>query len=160
ENGGNKSADVADDAAAEGDQQRTAVSAGAHHLARQAFDIGHRLVLLAGRKKEGDGRLGKGVQECLVPKSPDLRRGENKDAPRQAAYSSFHARSKRLQQAAARENIIFCRGSIDADGLHSASIVNGAPSPGSSSTRCTQLLANNPAQSVFELRRFAFYVPA
>ncbi len=52
-----KAADVADDAAAESDQQRSAIAPGGDHLPQQSFDAGHGFVLFAGRQKERDGRF-------------------------------------------------------------------------------------------------------
>jgi len=46
-NAGEESAYVADDAAAEGDQQRAAISAGSGHLAEELFNAGEGLVFLA-----------------------------------------------------------------------------------------------------------------
>ncbi len=59
EDGGNKAANVAHYAAAEGDQQTAAIAARAEHLAQQPVNAGHCLVLLAGGQKQRYGRLSK-----------------------------------------------------------------------------------------------------
>jgi hypothetical protein len=72
---------VADYAAAEGDQERSAIRPATHHLAQQAFRRPDRLVALPVRnleehRIEATERIG----ECFSPKLADRRRGHYKHA--------------------------------------------------------------------------------
>ena len=59
-----------------------------------------------------------------APQGPDGRRSENEDSPRasprmrEPANGLVDARRQRLQQPAARNDLVLCRGCFDTYGLH------------------------------------------
>jgi len=57
EDGGNEAADVTDDAAAECDEERSAIAAGADHLTKDVSDTFDGLVFFACREEENGGRF-------------------------------------------------------------------------------------------------------
>src|SRR5664279_1034107 len=120
---GQKAANVADNATAKGDEERSAIAAGLCHLARQLLDACECFVLFAGGKKKSDGRLGERPGECLAPEGPDLRRCDHKDAPGQTARDALDAWRKGGDQSAARDHVIFCRWCVYLSLIHAASIV-------------------------------------
>ena len=80
EHRGHKSAHVAHNAAAKGNQQRSAIAAGPHHLARQPLHALHGLVLFARPAKTASPaclRFLKRPQKLLRPQRPDLRRRDH-----------------------------------------------------------------------------------
>ena len=82
EDGSKKPADIAHDAAAKSDQQRTAIAAAADHLAQQPVHALHRLVLFARRQKQRDWRLRQMTRERHRPTAP---RSRARSAQRHAA---------------------------------------------------------------------------
>src|SRR5579884_10606 len=80
--GSEKSAEVTDNAAAEGNQQRAAVCACGRKLSRQPLYLRHPLVLLSRRQKQHDWLfiLWERCKKALRPQPPYLRRGQDKDA--------------------------------------------------------------------------------
>ena len=124
EDGSDKAADVANDATAEGDQERAAVPTGAKHLAQDAIDALDGLMFFAGRKKEDSGRFCEGCKEGVAPESPDLRRGKDENTTRQVADCTLSAGSQRSDQSAAREYIVFSGRGFDPNGMHVHSILS------------------------------------
>jgi L-aspartate oxidase len=83
ENRRQKSAQVPDDTAAEGDHQARAVRPGFDHLLRQALDGGHSLVLFPAWKKQRLARASiKGSEESLTVQSPHIRRRNDEELAR------------------------------------------------------------------------------
>ena len=131
---GQKSADIADDAAAEGDEQRAAIGTGGSKLAAEFFQAGKNLESFAGRQKQHDGRLRKAAQKLRRPERPYLGRREHENAMRQAGnLSRFRAvlmcdvlRGQRFfdeghepgQQTGADVNGIVGGGGANWNGLH------------------------------------------
>ena len=77
--GGKEAGDIADDAAAKGEQDGVAVRAREDELLGEGFDGGEAFVAFAGREEE-DGWLGVGWEageETPMPESPDLGRGDD-----------------------------------------------------------------------------------
>ena len=75
-----KAGHIADDAAAEGNQDRAAIGASGRQLLCQPLQRCEPLVLLAGGQLQDDWLSGigaKGAQECLRPQRPDFGRGHD-----------------------------------------------------------------------------------
>ena len=126
EDGGDKAAEVANDAAAKGDEQRAAVAAGADHLAGETFDVDHGFVALAGGEKErARAARRKERRNVCAPERPDLGRGERRRRGGAGADGALDARGEGFEETAAGEDVVPGRGGIYADGLHGFMVAAG-----------------------------------
>ena len=79
--GGQEAGDVADDAAAKGEQDGVAVGPGKGELLGEGLDRGEAFVRFACGEKRHGGLLGrrKAGEEAFMPERPDLRRGDDEE---------------------------------------------------------------------------------
>ena len=123
--GGEEAGHVADDAAAEGEQDGVAVGTGVGELLGEGLDVGEALVALAGREEE-DGGLGvgrEGCEECFVPERPDVGRGDDEVRRARPAFNLAQARIKGAEEAGRDGDVVRCLRSGDADGGHGEAMV-------------------------------------
>ena len=126
--GGEESGDVADDAAAEGEQDGVAVGPGEGKLLGEGLDRGKALVRFARGEKEHGGLMGrrKAGEEGLVPERPDLRRGDDEEARSLSRRQLAQARVERAQQAGGDGDGVGGGGGGDANRGHGESMVSQA----------------------------------
>ena len=108
ENGREKSGHIADDAAAEGDQDRAAVGAGGRELLRQPLQRRQPLVVLAcGQQQDGWTSVsGEAAQKNLRPQGPDLWRGHYEVAARPLTKDVAEVLRQIGQQVLAQQHVV------------------------------------------------------
>ena len=121
--GGEEAGEVADDAAAESDEDGGAVGARFSQFRGEAFDLREALEALAGGQEEDGGLpvFGEGGEEFLAPESPDFGRGDDGAA----CGRLLKVAGNSGEEIAADEDGIIRGGGFDLDGGHTRDQVTG-----------------------------------
>ena len=124
--GGEEARDVADDAAAEGEEDGVAVGPGESELLGEGLDCGETLVRFAGGEKQGCWLLvaGEGREEAIVPERPDCGRGDDEEAEGLSRCQPAQARVERAQQAGGDGDGVGGGGGGDTNGGHGEVMVS------------------------------------
>ena len=120
-----KSAHVAHDAAAKGDEQRAAIAARPRHLAKQFLHAGQRLMFFARLKKQHDRRFGKRARKASLHRAQMA--GEVSTKTRRGSLPAMRWSCAGRATGGDRcpRPVVFSRRCVDSDGLHPSIVMEG-----------------------------------